>query len=274
MRANGLGPTASLLGILLVGSFGTAGKDKLSLEELVSKHLDAIGAADARTAAKSRVAQGTAAFNERISGSVHLDGKSLWLSAAPKCKWSVQFTAPQYPGEQFVYDGQNVQVAMIDPQARSMLGKFMVNEPEILREGLWGGTLNLAWPLADKQSGGKLKYDGLKKFDGRALHEVTYIPKKRADSGEFEVRLYFDPDTFRHVLTVYRLSAPPMDSAQQQSTDPGSVTTTVEERFGGFQTVDGITLPTEWEVRARVDPGKAQEFQWKIQFTSVSHNRL
>jgi hypothetical protein len=268
-RLFGIGFVMAILFVCL----RTGAKDKVSLDELVSKHLDAIGTADARAAVKSRVAEGTAAFNERITGIVHLDGKSRLLSQGSKFKVSLQFANPQYPGEQFVYDGQNVQVAMIDQQSRSMLGNFLVTEPEILREGLWGGTLNMAWPVLDiKGSGAKLKYEGLKKIDGRELQEVSYAPKKRTSSGELQIRLYFEPDSFRHVLTVYKLSAAPVETGQ--TTDPSTVTTTVEERFSGFQAVDGLTLPLEWETRARVEPGKAQEFQWKIGFTSVTHNKL
>jgi hypothetical protein len=51
-------------------------------------------------------------------------------------------------------------------------------------------------------------------------------------------------------------------------------TTTVEERFDDFHAVDGITLPNQWEIRLRVEPGKAQEFQWKIAFSSIVHNSL
>jgi hypothetical protein len=265
--------TGSLMSVLLLLSLRTTGKDKISLDELVSKHLDAIGAAEARAAVKSRVAQGSAAFNERISGSVHLDGRSRVLSEGVKFKCALQFLTPQYPGEQLVYDGQNVQIGMIDQQSRSMLGNFLVTEPEILREGLWGGSLNLGWPLLDrKASGAKFKYEGLKKVEGRELHEVGYVPKKRTSSGELQVRLYFDPETFHHVLTVYKLSAAAVESGA--TTDPSSVTTTVEERFSGFQTTDGVTLPMEWEIRARVEPGKAQEFQWKMAFTGITHNKL
>jgi hypothetical protein len=204
---------------------------KPSVDEVVAKYLGAMGTADARSAAKSRAAQGTVAFSELVTGNAHLDGKALFRSEGAKLKCVFQFASPQYPGEQFVFDGKNVGVAQIDQQARSMLGGFLVGEPEILSEGLWGGELSTAWPLLDtKASGAKLKYEGLKKIDGRELQEVSYVPKKRTNSGELSVRLYFEPDTFRHVFTVHKLSASPVESGQ--ATDPSTVTTTVEERFG------------------------------------------
>jgi hypothetical protein len=235
-----------------------------------------MGTADARAAVKSRVAEGTAAFNERISGSVHLAGAATMLSSGHKFKCAMQFNNPQYRGEQFVYDGRQVQVAMIDPQARSALGNFLLTQTEILEEGLLGGVLSTGWPLPDlKSSGAKLKIDGMKKMEGRELYEATYAPKKSSNSGELLIRLYFEPDTFRHVMTVYKLSATSTAGGYSQASDSSTKTTTVEERFEDFRAVDGVTLPFAWEIRLRIEPSaSAQEFQWKIAFTGITHNKL
>jgi hypothetical protein len=260
--------------MLMVGS--ALGEDsRPSIDELLAKHLDSIGTQEARSAVKSRVVQGTVAFNERISNMVHLDGTALLLAQGAKFKCAFQFNSPQYRGEQLVFDGAGVQVAMLDQQARSVLGNFIVNEPEILREGLWGGTLSMGWPLLDVKASGaaKVKLEGEKKIDGRELYEVTYVPKKRSNSGEILIHFYFEPGTFRHVMTVYRL----MTAVNQDGTapgDPNTSTTTVHELFGDFQVVDGVTLPAQWEIRIRVEPGKAQEFQWKVAISEVAHNKL
>jgi hypothetical protein len=192
------------MALLLAGSVSN-GDTKLSVDDLVAKHLDSIGTPEARAAIQSRMAQGTVAFNERITGSVHLDGTALLLNQGPKLKCAFQFNNPQYRGEQFVFDGKAVQVALIDQQSRSALGNFLLNESEILREGLLGGTLSMGWPLLDvKASGAKLKSEGLKKVDGRELYEMGYVPKKRSGSGELMIHLYFDPQDFQHVMTIYQ----------------------------------------------------------------------
>jgi hypothetical protein len=60
-----------------------------------------------------------------------------------------------------------------------------------------------------------------------------------------------------------------------QANDSGTRTTTVTELFSEFHSVDGVTLPFSWEVRLRVEPSsKAQEFSWKLSFTSIAHNKL
>jgi hypothetical protein len=86
------------------------------------------------------------------------------------------------------------------------------------------------------------------------------------------VLLFFEPATFHHVLTIYRLTAAPVD--QGETTDPSSVTTTVEERFDDFRAVDGVTLPLAWDVRPRVEPGKALKYDWKVTLSSVVHNKI
>ena len=73
-------------------------------------------------------------------------------------------------------------------------------------------------------------------------------------------------------MTVYRLATTPVD--QGETTDPGNVTTIVEERFDDFHPVDGITLPMTWDVRQRVEPGKAVEYEWKVALVTVAHNKF
>jgi hypothetical protein len=245
---------------------------KLSADEVVAKHLQALGTPEARSAAKSRVAQGTVAFSELITGNAHLDGRALFRSEGPMLKCVIQFASPQYPGEQFAFDGQNVGVAQIGPEARSMLGGFLAGEPEILREGLWGGELSTAWPLLDtKASGAKLRSEGIKKVDGRDLYVLDYTPRKRNNNGELEIRFYFEPETFHHVLTEYRLTAEPIDAGQ--ATDAAMIVTTVDERFSEFHAVGSLTLPTQWEIEARTEPSQSHGFVWKVVFASIEDNK-
>lgn len=247
----------------------------MTSDDLVVKHLESIGSQGSLSALKSRVAQGTVAFNERISDGAQLQGAAQFLSIGPKVKCAFQFKNLQYPGEQFVFDGKTVQVALIDPQSRSALGSFLLNEPEILQEGLLGGTLSMGWPLLDaKRSGARLKFEGLKKIEGQDLYDLIYFPKKRGSAGELSIHLYFEPDDFRHVMTIYRLSTTSMGTSEgdPQAGDSGIQTRTLIELFSNFHAVDGVTLPSQWEIRFRVEPGRAQEFQWKIALNSVAHD--
>jgi hypothetical protein len=274
-RLKTLIPGLFLVGLLALVISGAASDKarKLSVDEIIPKHLDSVGSAEARAARKSRVAQGTVQFSERSSGTIHLDGKASIVSQANKVKVAFGFATPQYPGEQLVFDGQSVQVALIDQQARSRLGNFVVEEPEVLREGVFGGVRAMSSPLLDvKASGVKLKSEGIKKVADRELYALSYIPRRRHNNGDLSVLLFFHPATFHHVLTIYRLAAAPVD--QGETTDSSSVTTTVEERFDDFHAVDGVTLPLSWDARARVEPGKALEYEWKVTLTNIMHNKI
>lgn len=164
------------------------------------------------------------------------------LSQGRKFKCAFQFGTPQYQGEQFVFDGQKSVVGMIDPTSRSNLGTFLYSQEEILREGLFGGTLSSGWPLLDLvQSRAKLKYTGVRKIEGRELDDVVYIPKKRGGNGDLTIHLYFEPETYHHVMTVYALTLQNPGGNAAEGTD--ETKQTLEERFDDFRPADGVTVP-------------------------------
>jgi hypothetical protein len=266
--------TLMVVAALLLFAVPGYGKDeKMSVDVIVAKHLDSIGTQQARDAVKSRYAEGTVAFNEVITGKVHMEGTAQLVSQGRKTRAAFKFGQPQYPGEQFVFDGQNSQVAMTDPGQRSLLGNFMYSQTEILNEGLLGGTLFTSWPLFNlKERGAKLKFEGTKKINDKELLEVTYIPKKRGGNGELLIRLYFDPETYRHVLTLYTLTIHAMGGSIASGTD--ETKEYVEERFDNFKTVDGVTLPMHWDIRYRKEPSKPQELQWDVKVTGFAHNTI
>jgi hypothetical protein len=240
---------------------------KISEEELVSKHLQSIGKT-VQPASATRVLQGKVVFSEIIGRNVHLEGASSVLSQGRKFKCSFQFGVAQYQGEQFVFDGEKGMVGLIDPTSRSNLGAFLQSQEDILREGLFAGTLSTAWPLLTlAQSGAKLKYEGVRKIEGRELHDVIYVPKKRGGNGELLIHLYFEPETYRHVMTVYSLTLHNAAGNAVEGTD--ETKQTLEECFDDFRVTDGITLPWHWTVRFHVTPqNKTQEFQWESNFQS------
>ncbi|RSL15781.1 hypothetical protein EDE15_1284 [Edaphobacter aggregans] len=251
----------------------TAKEPKLTSDAIISRHLDSIGSADARAAAVSRVSQGKVVFAEIIRHSLHMEGAATLLSQQRKHKCEFQFGNSQYPGEKFVFDGNQDLVAMVDQTSRSRLGNFLFLQEEVLREGLFGGILSTAWPLLNTQNTNPaLKYERLKKINGQQLHEISYVPKKRSESGELSIRLYFEPETYHHVLTVYTLT---MLHGSQTIYDPNQTTVIVEERFGDFQPVDGLTLPRHWDIRYRVEPQNfAEEYDWDVSLTQIEHNKL
>jgi hypothetical protein len=263
-----------LLGCVLPAVVPCKAKDpKPTVDAIISRHLDSIGSPEARASAVSRASLGNVVFAEIIQHSLRLEGAARLLSQGRKHRCEFQFGNPQYPGEQFVFDGNRGLVAMVDQTSRSRLGNFLFLQEEVLREGLFGGVLSTAWPLLNTgNTNPSLKYEGMKKVDGQQLHEISYVPKRRSESGTLSINLYFEPETYHHVLTVYKLT---MLHGTQTLSDPNQTTVIVEERFGDFQPVDGLTLPRHWDIRYRVEPQNvAQEYQWDVLLTQIEHNKL
>src|SRR5438309_8392384 len=178
-----------------------ADKEKMKPEELVAKHLESIGLAEARAAARSRIITGTAVASFRMGGHGQAQGKALLASQGPKSLITMVFGLVDYPHEKIAYDGQKVTVGQVRPGVRTLLGRFLAANGLAFSEGLAGGTLSAAWPLLDLTSrNAKLQYEGLKKIGKRELHALKYSAPKSSD---LKVTLFFEHETFQHVRTEY-----------------------------------------------------------------------
>jgi len=267
----------------------------VKVEDIITGHLDSIAKAEIRSAAKSRVVEGTAQFKILTGGAGTMDGKAVLVSLERKLQLMMKFPNNDYRGETFITDGNKVSVASATAsQMRSSFGEFIHVQDVVVREGLLGGVLSTAWPLLDlKDRNPKLSYEGRKTIDGRDLYDVRYKPKKNAD---VEVHLYFDPESFHHVLTVYTLTIQPRlvqggqqsglaipelggplsqptssDAAQSQQQQDRY---RVEEKFSDFKTVDGLTLPNHYVIHFTREPqsGKTTILDWDITATRILDN--
>jgi hypothetical protein len=292
------------MAILLLLPWMLEAASDVKLEDIVNGHLDSIAKPETRAAAKSRVVEGTAQFKILTGGAGTMDGKAVLVSLERKLQLMMKFPNNDYRGETFITDGNKVSVASTtSSQMRSSFGEFIHVQDVVVREGLLGGVLSTAWPLLDlKDRNPKLSYEGKKTIDGRDLYDVRYKPKKNAD---VEVHLYFDPESFHHVLTVYTLTIQPRlvqggqqnplaipelgggsgqvapgtgiqgsvgsDAAQaQQQQDRYRV----EEKFSDFKTVDGLTLPNHYVIHFTREPqsGKTTILDWDITAPSILDN--
>lgn len=277
--------------------------ETLKPEDIVARSLDAMGTAQARAAAKSRVNQGAAKYSALSGGVGNLEGKGVLVSEGRKLQLMMKFPNNDYKGEQFITDGDKVRVAATaSTQTRSSLGQFVYSQDVIVKEGLLGGELSTAWPLLTLQEHkAKLSYEGEKTIDGKKLLDVRYKPKKNSD---LDIHLYFEPDTYRHVMTVYTLRIRPglghvdeqLSNAQATGADLGpspiatggvvtetSETATahgsetryrLEERFGDFKTVDGLSLPSHYDLHftQELGNGPTTVSEWDITTDQVSNN--
>src|ERR1700722_4030395 len=95
-------------------------------EDVVAKHLQAIGTASARAAMKSRVVQSGATYRILQGGSGAVDGKSVYASEGSKTNFLLKINANGFLGEQFICDGDHTSVAGTYPdKTRSEFGNFV-----------------------------------------------------------------------------------------------------------------------------------------------------
>jgi hypothetical protein len=260
--------------IVLAGFTGPSvpASDKPKAEELVSKHLDALGTAEARAAVKSLNVEGNLLTKFLRGGSGAAGGPFAMVSTGHKILMQAKFDQPTYPGESYAFDGDKKSIGFIVPGQRSQLEDFINHNGEVVQEGLLGGTLSTAWPLYDWQSrNAKLDVDGLKKVDGKELFRVSYHP--RHGTGDLKIYLFFEPETFRHVKTIYtQESQAQMGSSSDRGSmgglGGGATNLTMEEDFGGFTKVNKLMLPTQWTIKYNqegVGSGSSMvEFDWNI----------
>ena len=258
---------------LLALSFGitsAAKKDKIRPEEVIQRHLESLGPATNLAARKSLKAEGQVLFEVIVGGQGQLQGPATFICDGKKLRVSMVFGINEYPGEEVAYNGKGVEVGWIQPGVRSAMGQFFYQFDEIVTEGLFGGALSTGWSLLNLENlNPKLKYEGLKKVDGNPYHTIKYQRRKGTD---VQARLYFEPETFQHAHTIYkvRISSPIIANNSGASATQPETWYTVKESFANFRDIRGINLPTQWTIEYTKEIGTTGSvLRFTTQYTSM-----
>lgn len=245
--------------------------DKLTPEDLVARHLDAIGSAEARAALKSRAIAGPLTFTTRVGGVGNMNGEGVMLSAGNRFRLSMKFPAVNYPAENAAFDGTRPYTSFLPNGVRSKLSAFFAAQDALLKEGLFGGVLSTTWPLARlKDQQPKLEYRGLKKFDGKEYHEMQYRPRK--GSSDLKILMHFDPQTFRHVRTIYNYQVGAGIGSREAPEQNVESYYSLTEEFDDFRTEDEFTLPHKYRIQISVSTGNASTlYDYTLNVNRVSH---
>jgi len=243
--------------------------EKLKPEEVVQRHLEAVSPDAGRFGA--RVVRGACRLSARQVGGGSLAGRFVLSAAPPASRLVFDFGTNDYGSEVLAFDGQAVDVGFSKKQSgrRSALATFVATNEVIVRDGLLGGVLNGSWALAAlAERGAKVSYDGLKKLDDVELHRLKYRAKK--GQGELQVTVWLEPDTFRHVATVYAQSrTQDMVSDPTQSSKQSDVYFRLEERFSDFKSVSGLALPSKWTIRYEASSNTTVEWKYELAVEEV-----
>lgn len=259
-------------GVLRIQNAEAEQSGKLSVDEIVAKHLESIGAESARTAVKTRMMGGASQVTFRSRGMAQAEGKAVLASDGEKSMVTMKFESTQYPYEKIGFDGNKVSAYQLNPGDYSSLGSFARANPEMFKEGLLSGTLSSAWPLMNLQNRKpKLEYGGLKKINSRQVHELKYTPRSGSD---LRISLFFDAENFQHVRTVYQKSiAAQMGRTANESARLSETRYQLVEEFSDFKTEGGITLPHTYKIHLEQSGSATQISDWVITLGRFFYNQ-
>ena len=247
--------------------------DKLSTEELITKHRASVGSTEDIAASRTRVAIGTTQARLRLTNTpVELSGPAQVASDGDKFLLAMVFSANNYPYEKVSFDGENVVIGVLTQGGRSVLGNFLSSQSSLLKHGLIGGVLSSAWPLFNlDHRDAKLSYAGMDKVNGKPVHKLKYIPR---NAGELNINLYFDANTFQHVRSQYDYVV----SARQGAIAESSVSQRdnrfkLVEEFSDFQPTGKLMLPHTYTINLTVDlSNRTQTLEWTINLQQFAFN--
>jgi hypothetical protein len=217
---------------------------KLTPDEIVAKHLESIGSPEAIAAVKTRVIMANGSVGSaRGYGGATPKGPAQFASDSNKVLLAMIFNSNEFPYEKAAFDGKEQSVGLPNGQ-RTPLSEFLNAKKSILKEGLLGGALSSAWPLLDvKGRKAKLEYGGTDNIDGRPVYKLKYIPRD-----ELKVTLYFDAETFQHVMTQYQYSVEVSLGASSTDIQSQKDYFTMTERFADFRKAGSLTLPFSYMI--------------------------
>lgn len=250
----------------------SASAQKLKAEEIISRHLDSIAAADKRATVTSLIASGEVRVEFVTQKNQPAQGRIVLATEGPKMFFGMSLNASDYPLEKFIFDGSKSSVAMVRSGTRSVLGNFVQSNSVLISHGILSGTLGSSWALLNSdESKGKLSTSGGKKIDGRETYGLTYNPKGGSD---VRITLYFDKETFRHVRTEYkRTASASMGATIDESARQSESRLTVTEDFSDFKEFSGLMLPTKYKINYSVVGQNTTEVEWVAEISEFAVNQ-
>ncbi len=265
--------------LLLFLAVNTTARE-LKVEEIISKHLASIGEAKKIKEVKNMMLLGSSEFESKLPQRKSV-GKLAIVSNDSNLLFISSFLSDSYPFEKIGHFGGKINLPFAIAGTRSPLGDFLFENPSVLENGLFSGSMSLKWLLLDKDfKKGKVRLAGTKKIDGIQTYMVDFFPRNA--STDFKIRLYFDADKFLHIRSEYKEEfdgkAPEFPgSAPRSSGTMGQVngfSIQLTETFSDFKTFEGITLPSVSKIHYSGTSVKGVwEYDWAFKVSDVRFNQ-
>ena len=224
-----------------------------SPEQLIAEHLKSIGDPAVISQIKSMVFTGNATVNFLLGATGVPNQQGTFTVASQGPQFGILMRFPEthtYPGEHFAYDGKVVTVANYAIGYKSPIAEFIHRYNKIMKNGILGGVISNAWPLLDIKDKKATMKVRKTKLGGTDVYELEYRPKDY--HGDMKIRMYFDPETYRHLCTEYKVQTKDDITLLGAYVRPGDISVaattsetyyTLVESFGGFKKIGDLTVP-------------------------------
>lgn len=222
-----------LLTILLIALANVHGQEeqKLTADEIIDKHLAAVGGREALAKLKTRVAVGT------VRKESDPDGRFAVMSEPNKLSVFYGFRAFDL---RLVYDGTK---AWVRPAMPREVANLTDKYEQMLASGLMFNSMSL-YNLIASSKPGELKFEakGMKKVDGKSAYVVQLKPAKGSVA-----RLFFDAENFMWIRTEYGSASvsKQLGGFTNEVVNQGGSETTVDFYIetSDFREIDGVKVP-------------------------------
>src|SRR3982751_1530443 len=104
---------------------GSVAAQKLTAEEIITKHLDSIGKSDDRAKMFNITAVGLVNYSQLSTASAPSGGKVVIASEGNKELFAMTFQSSAYQGETIKYDGKDDFIGFSRPGVRSVFGDYL-----------------------------------------------------------------------------------------------------------------------------------------------------
>lgn len=263
------------VGLVIFLSINSVLSQKMSPEEIITKHLASMGSAEDIAKLKSRVFIGTGTLDSRLTANNQQPGVVQFGSQEDRSVFGMVFNFNDYPYDKAAFDGKKITVGK-PLGRRTPLAEFLRTQEAILKQGLFGGTLNSYWPLLDVEGRNiKISYDGRGNWADVPVVKAKFLSK----TGGLNVTLYFDASNFRHVGSEYKYTIPPRQGGMTSNASQLPSHFTLKETFSNFKTVNGVTFPFSYKLEVdntgqTVTTGVQQGArQWMIEYTEANFDQ-
>ena len=226
------------LATVMLGSIWGLGsaQDKLTANDIIAKHLAAVGGLEKLAKLKTRVALGTVKKENEAEAELAI------YSELPN-RISANYRFEKYDWR-LRYDGAK---SIFYPPISHRL--YMVTDKyhEMLSSGLMFNNVTLSNVLTEGEAGGaKFEARGTRKLHGRPAY-IVEIKRRKGEA----LRLYFDAENFMWVRTDYGH----VTISKQMGTFTNDVVSHSEDEIGvdfyietsDFREVDGVKLPFKFD---------------------------